>query len=478
MKKLIFYGFAILIFAGCGPRPDSDGWYSLFNGKSLEGWKAGENPGTFRVDSGMIICNGKRSHLYYTGPVNHALFKNFDFTARVMTRPGSNSGIYFHTTYQPDGWPVKGYEVQIDNSFVGDPANPELRKTGSLYGIRNMYLTFVKDNEWFTMTIQVRGKRVKIMVNDKYVVDYLEPSNPYRPDEWKERLISQGTFALQGHVPGSKVYFKDIKVKPLPDNAVFEDQRPAVPEDIARRVTMLSTIGFPLMDLHIHLKGGLTMDQALEQSRVKGINYGIAVNCGQDFYINNDARLKAHIDSVSLEPAFNAMQAEGREWVNLFSKDAVKTFDYVFTDAMTFSNLNGKRVHLWKPEEVNIPDKQKFMDVLVDYIVRIINTEPINIYANATYIPDVLAPEYDKLWTVPRMEKVIEAAATKGVAIEISARYKIPSFKFIRLAKEKGVKFTFGTNNVDPNLGYDEYCLQSIDSCGLQPSDMWVPRIK
>ena len=283
---------------------------------------------------------------------------------------------------------------------------------------------------------------------------------------------------MQGHDPNSVVYFKNIKVKPLPEDAHFDDQRIEVPSAIARKIDLLHAEGFPLMDLHVHLKGGLTMEEALKQSREKGINYGIAVNCGQDFYINTDERLHAHIDSVRTEPAFNAMQAEGREWVKLFSPDAVKTFDYVFTDAMTFSNLNGKRVHLWMPKEVNIPDKQKFMEQLVKYIVTIITNEPINIYANATYIPDALAPEYDKLWTAPRMEKVIDAAAAKGVAIEISARYKIPSFKFIRMAKAKGVKFTFGTNNTDANLGFDEYCLQAIDSCSLQPSDMWIPRLK
>ncbi len=479
MKNIGLVFFAIIVLYGCGPRPDSEGWYSLYNGESLNGWKAGEHPESFKVVDGSIVCQGERSHLYYEGNVKGGVFKNFEFSADVMTSPGSKSGIYFHTAFQQEGWPSKGYEVLINNSFKNaDLNNPELKKTGSLYGVRNNYLTFVHDNEWFTLRILVEGKRVKVMVNDKQVVDYLEPADPYRPEEWKDRLLSQGTFALQGHDPNSRVYFRNIKVKPLPDDAEFPDHRDSVPAGIERKITMLQSISFPLMDLHIHLKGGLTMEQALEQSRVKGINYGIAVNCGQDFYINNDERLKEHIDSVKTEPAFNAMQAEGREWVDLFSPDAVKTFDYVFTDAMTFSNLNGKRVHLWKPEEVNIPDQQKFMDVLVDYIVKIINNEPINIYANATYLPDILQPEYNQLWTEPRMQKVIDAAVSKSVAIEISARYKIPSFRFIRLAKAKGVKFTFGTNNVDPNLGYDEYCLEAIDSCGLKPSDMWVPRFK
>ncbi|HLF33245.1 MAG TPA: family 16 glycoside hydrolase [Cyclobacteriaceae bacterium] len=475
MKYNLFFLLFIAAITSCGPRPDQDGWYSLFDGESLNGWTASENQSTFSIEDGAMVAHGDRSHLYYTGDVNKGTFKNFEFSAEVRTSPGSNSGIYFHTAFQEEGWPSKGYEVQVNNSFIGNPEHPELKKTGSLYAIRNKYLTFVNDDEWFTMQVIVKGKRVKIMVNDKYTVDYLEPENPYRPEEMKGRLIGEGTFALQGHDPNSKVYFRNLRVKPLPDDAIFDDPRESVPEDIERKITMLHSIGFPMMDLHVHLKGGLTMEQALEQSRIKGIDYGIAVNCGLDFYINTDERLLAHIDSVKREPAFNAMQAEGREWVEIFSKDAVKTFDYIFTDAMTFNNLYGKRVHLWIPEEVNIPNKEKFMDQLADYIVKIISEESINVYANATYIPDIIAGEYDKLWTKPRMQKVIKAAKAKGVAIEISARYKIPSFEFIRLAKSEGVKFTFGTNNTDANLGYDEYCLQAIDSCGLTPDDMWVP---
>jgi hypothetical protein len=474
---LLLAGAIAIALSGSAPLPDDDGWVALFDGKTLNGWTANENPTSFKVIDGNIVCEGERSHLFYTGEYNNAIFRNFEFSAEVMTMPGANSGIYFHTSNLAKSWPTKGYEVQINNTYNGNPQFPELKKTGSLYGIRNKYLTFVKDNEWFSMRITVKGKRVKIFVNDKCTVDYAEPVNAYRTAEWKNRLIDQGTFALQGHDPKSKVYFRNIKVKPLPDNALFDDPLPVVPENIERKITMLHTIGFPMMDLHIHLKGGLTMDQALAQSRAKGIDYGIAVNCGLDFFINNNERLYAHIDSVKQEPAFNAMQAEGREWMKLFSPEAVKTFDYVFTDAMTFNNLYGKRVHLWKPEEVNIPDKEAFMDLLVDYIVNIIKNEPINIYANATYLPNVIAAEYDKLWTKERMDKVISAAKEKGVAIEISSRFKIPNFTFIRLAKEKGVKFTFGTNPVDADLGFDEYCLQAIDSCGLKPSDMWVPGI-
>ena len=63
----------------------------------------------------------------------------------------------------------------------------------------------------------VNGKRVTVFIDGKKVVDYTEPDNPERPDGMKGRLIDRGTFALQGHDPGSTVYYKDIMVKVLPD---------------------------------------------------------------------------------------------------------------------------------------------------------------------------------------------------------------------------------------------------------------------
>lgn len=186
-------------------------WISLFDGRSLEGWKVGENATTFSVEDGAIVANGNVAHLFYNGPVNGHSFKNFEFKADVMTRPGSNSGIYFHTVYQQDSWPQKGYEAQVNNT-QGD-----WRRTGSLYAIQDVKEVYVKDNEWFTEYIKVQGRRIIIKINDKTVVDYTEPENVQRPKGMEGRVLGSGTFALQGHDPGSKVYFKNIKVRVLPD---------------------------------------------------------------------------------------------------------------------------------------------------------------------------------------------------------------------------------------------------------------------
>ena len=212
MKKIIFLiPVSLFLLSFIGDKPTGqDGWISLFDGKSLKDWKVGKNASTFSVDSGMIIVNGPTAHLFYVGDVHNHDFKNFEFKAQVITTPGSNSGIYFHTIYQEASWPEKGFEVQVNNSHT------DWKRTGSLYDVQDIKEVYVKDYEWFTEYIKVEGKHVIVKINDKQVVDYTEPENTKAPDNHSGRVISSGTFALQGHDPKSKVYFKDIMVKPLP----------------------------------------------------------------------------------------------------------------------------------------------------------------------------------------------------------------------------------------------------------------------
>lgn len=232
-------------------------------------------------------------------------------------------------------------------------------------------------------------------------------------------------------------------------------------------------VRFPLVDYHVHLKGDLSYELALEKSQKSGIKYGIAVNCGLGFPVNSDEGALEFINSMKDSPFLVGMQAEGREWVKTFSKKVIDQFDYVFTDAMTFTDASGKRVRLWIPEEVQINDTQVFMDDLVNRIVSIVSTEPIDIYVNPTFLPEVIAGQYDDLWTAERMDRVIRALKKSGVALEINNRYRIPSESFIKRAKAQGVKFAFGTNNVDSQTGDLDYCREMVAKCGLVASDLW-----
>jgi hypothetical protein len=189
---------------------DADGWISLFDGRSLDGWTPSEHKESCAVENGAIRCGrGGRSHLFYTGPVNDHNFKNFELKAEVRAEPGSNSGIYFHTEFQEEDWPAKGYEAQVNST------ESEIRKTGSLYGVDDVHESPVNELEWFNYHIIVDGKRIILKVNGETTVDYTEPDNPDRPDR-PGRLLSDGTIALQAHDPGSVVYFRNIRLKPLP----------------------------------------------------------------------------------------------------------------------------------------------------------------------------------------------------------------------------------------------------------------------
>ena len=191
------------------PKPDAEGFYTLFDGKSLDGWKVDANAEAFKVEDGNIVVNGKVAHLFYVGPVNNHEFKDFHFRAEVMTFPNSNSGIYFHTKFQPSDWPRQGFEAQVNNTYKPDP-----KKTGGLYGLKDVMNTApVKDNEWFTYDIIVKGNHVQIQINGKTTAEWTQPEN-FRAREGGRR-IGSGTFALQAHDPGSKVMYRNIKVKPL-----------------------------------------------------------------------------------------------------------------------------------------------------------------------------------------------------------------------------------------------------------------------
>jgi len=186
---------------------EKDGWTPLFDGKTLDGWKAAERPESFRVEDGAIVAHSQRAHLFYEGPVGKHDFRDFDLRADVKTTPGSNSGIFFHTKFQPEGWPAVGYEAQVNNTHR-DP-----QKTGGLYDVAKVLAAPAKDNVWFRLEVSVRGKRVVVKVDGKTVVDFTETEGYKPPADRPHRRLGHGTIALQAHDPNSTVYFKNIEIK-------------------------------------------------------------------------------------------------------------------------------------------------------------------------------------------------------------------------------------------------------------------------
>ena len=211
-RKLVFVlMFSTLILTGCQVGPQKGQWQSLFDAESLNGWKASENEGTFSIKDGMIVVDGPRSHLFYTGPVNDANFKDFELKADVMTKPGSNSGIYFHTKYQDTGWPAQGFECQVNST------HRDRKKTGGLYAVKDVMDNAPStDDKWFNYYIRVEGKRVIIKIDGETTVDWTQPEDYTPPRGMPGRMIGEGTIALQGHDPKSVIYYKNIMVRVPP----------------------------------------------------------------------------------------------------------------------------------------------------------------------------------------------------------------------------------------------------------------------
>ena len=184
-----------------------EGFVSIFDGKTFTGWKpATENSNTWKIEEGAFVAHGDRCHLFYMADPKP--FKDFELKAEVMTEPGSNGGIYFHTRYQPSGWPKYGFETQVNNTHT------DWKKTGSLYDVVNVRESAAQDNKWWTQDIIVQGNHVTLKIDGKTVVDYTEPADQTPGNDFT-RTLDEGTFALQAHDPKSIVRYKNIRVKRL-----------------------------------------------------------------------------------------------------------------------------------------------------------------------------------------------------------------------------------------------------------------------
>ena len=361
-----------------------------------------------------------------------------------------------------------GYEVV----FHGGEMDGTI-KSGSLHHVRNLYRSLADDGVWTSFAISVSGKTIRVSIDGTEVVCYTEPDNPYRKNG--SQLMAAGPLTLrqiEGHVG-----FRGLS---LSDDAPLAEA-PAPIDESTDRAIRFQQEDFPVIDYHVHLKGGLTAHMADSLQKLYGINYGVGPNVGNGgvgLMLASEEEVRDHYEAVKGLPFIRTIQGEGRKWSGVIPKDALDIFEVLYTDAMTIIDNSGRPVRLYRPEEVDIASaggEQAYMDMIVDQTVKILSNEPADIYANATYIPDEMQPRYEELWTDERVDKVLDVLQANGIALEISARYQIPSERIVRKAKERGIKFTFGTNNADANFGRLEYSLDMARQCGFDADDMWFP---
>ena len=394
-------------------------------------------------------------------------YQNFQIQGQALTEKDAEAALLFHT----DG--KSGYEVLFHNGPIDGS-----RKTGSLSAIRNLYRSLAQDEEWFDFEVAVRGQNIAVKINGTDVVCYTEPKQPYRTDAYAKRLIGSGNILLQGKK--GTVKFRNLAITPLEADAINpNDTLPPVDEQ-NDAIIRLQQQNFPVIDYHVHLKGGLTKEMAHALSMNYGINYGVAPNAGEGGVgrmLADDKEVYEYFEEVKPLPFLCGVQGEGRKWTATFSQEALGIFDYLFTDAMTIMDHKNRNSRIYRAEEVHYDGvtKEQYMDQIVDQTVKILTNEPVDIFANPTYIPEDMQADYDKYWTDERINRVLDVMQEHNIALEINPRYKIPSMKIIQMAKDRGMKFVFGTNNVDANFGKLKYCIEAIEQCGITTKDFWFP---
>jgi hypothetical protein len=210
-------------------------WISLFDGKTLTGWKrfnAEEIGPLWSVEDGTIKCDGK-GHGEGSGEFGGSLitlerFGNFELELEWRISEKGNSGILYHVVEKPEYTHdyVTGPEYQVadDPPGIGSPSS-ENKKTGSCY---DMYPAPPDKKlnpvmEWNSARIVWIDGKVEHWLNGQKVVEYDITSQDYKEkykiSKWGSgkypdwNIYKEGSISLQDH--GAIVWYRKIKIKRL-----------------------------------------------------------------------------------------------------------------------------------------------------------------------------------------------------------------------------------------------------------------------
>ena len=248
---------------------------------------------------------------------------------------------------------------------------------------------------------------------------------------------------------------------------LFAQTLPIPSQRMLDQVARLTAKGISLTDYHIHIRGGMTPEKALDWAKKTGIRSGVLENHGRDWPLSDNAKLKAFIEDAKKVPeVLIAIQVNDRDWFKVIDSALLKQLDYVLADTMI---MDGQK--LWLEREYDIADENVWLERYFNHCMTVVN-EPITILANPTYLPDKIVHRYDDFWSEKRMGKLIDAAIKNGVALEIQSDTKFPNKKFIELAMVKGAKISIGRNNMDDKPNELKRSLDWLEELNVNPKNV------
>ena len=447
---------------------------SLFDGETFAGWKSAGEIDASIIDDAIHIAGGpgylESENLLSDGVVS--------FSFRENVSP-CNSGLFFRTI--PDSG-MDGYECQMNN----DPPEEDRAKflgndTGSIFRRAAARRVVADPADWTAVTLMADGAFFRTWINGIPTLLWTDDRKP-DPNPRKGLRLEKGTLQFQGHDPSTDVYLRDLAAAATrPDEAgalaetaarseqpaAFNPDEPALDADNAAffgfkdRMDDLKERGIRITDFHIHLRGGMTAEKALDRQDQTGIASAVLENAGRQWPLSDNEKIAAFIDEV--EAANKArdpnrrtlavgLQVNDRDWYEAVSPENLARLDFILADSMIMgTDAEGNPQRLWLLPADHPVDLDAWMEEYMAHCLRILD-EPITIFANPTYLPKFAEDHYDELWTDERMDAIVDKAVEKGIALEIQAESPFPNERFVRKALDRGAKISFGTNNFDPVL--------------------------
>ena len=191
------------------------GWKLLFDGKTLDGWKATGKAEGWAVEDGAIACKVMGGGYLYTAEQ----FGDYTLSIDYKVAPKTNSGIFFRWSDLKD--PVNtGIEMQVFDSH--GKANPGKHDAGAIYDIIAPAKNTSKPaGEWNTIvitcqdnliSIQQNGEKVSEMDLNRWTEAGKNPDGTTNKFKYAYKdLPRRGHIGLQDH--GGKVWFRNIKIR-------------------------------------------------------------------------------------------------------------------------------------------------------------------------------------------------------------------------------------------------------------------------
>ena len=235
-----------------------------------------------------------------------------------------------------------------------------------------------------------------------------------------------------------------------------------------------------LRDYHIHLRGGMTPERAVERAKKTGVKSGVLENTGSEWPLSTNEILDKFVANIERlnatlpedERLKIGVQVNDRDWYKTIDLKIYRRLDFVLADTMIMTEPDGTNTRLWLLLKDYDVDQDEWFERYFQHCMTVVS-EPIDILANVTYLPEFIASRYDELWTEERMTALIQAAIDNNVALEIQAESAFPQPKFIELALKMGAKFSFGSNNHDAALKDASVWKKRIEEFNIQKDSLW-----